>query len=476
MTQHSKGIAQQVAIVGGGLSGAAIAYHLARQVDPALVQITVIEPRPALGQGLAYSTPDSDHRLNVPDKKMSLSVDDPEDFHRWLHSPEAPALPGGSATLRGEIFAPRRVFAAYVAARLAPDLASGRIRHLQDRAVSAEALADGRLVIHGAGGARLVADQLVLAVSHPAPRLPAEIAPLAGHPALVADAYAQGALAGIAPTDRVLLVGSGLTAADVVATLMRRGHLGRIDLLSRHGRFSAPHGPAQAETSGDFAGAPARTARGLLRRVRAVLAADAAAGLTWHAAFDRLRAQGPAIWAALPAPERRRFLRHLRGLWDVHRFRIAPQTHAILQNSIASRRVRPLAGQIVSARAEGRSAILEIRPRKSRALLTLEVDRIVLATGPSHAEAIRQSPFLTALAERGLIAPDPLGLGLATAPSGAACRADGSANGRILIAGPLARGTVGELMGVPEVTGWALRLAAEIRDRLPLAAGIVTAG
>ena len=52
MTQHSKGIAQQVAIVGGGLSGAAIAYHLARQVDPALVQITVIEPRPALGQGL----------------------------------------------------------------------------------------------------------------------------------------------------------------------------------------------------------------------------------------------------------------------------------------------------------------------------------------------------------------------------------------------------------------------------------------
>ncbi|MBL4926663.1 FAD/NAD(P)-binding protein [Fuscibacter oryzae] len=476
MTQHSKGTAHHVTVVGGGLSGAAIAYHLARQVDPTLVQITVIEPRAELGQGLAYSTPDPDHRLNVPDHKMSLSVDDPEDFHRWLHSPEGPVLPGASATLRGEIFAPRHVFASYVAARLRPYLASGQIRHLQDTATGAEELADGRLVLRTEGGARIFADQLVLSITHPAPRLPAEIARLAGHRTLIADAYAPGALDGIAPTDRVLVLGSGLTGADVVATLVQRGHLARIDLLSRHGRFSAPHGPVQAETSGDFAKAPEKTALELLRRVRAVLQADAAAGLTWHAAFDRLRAQGPAIWAALPQPERRRFLRHLRGLWDVHRFRIAPQTHDILQKSIAARRVLPVAGQITIAQANGRKATLQIRLRKSQELLTVEVDRIILATGPSHSDAIRQSPFLTALAGLGLIAPDPLGLGLATAPTGAARHIDGTADERILIGGPLARGTVGELMGVPEVTSWAARLATELLGRVPVAATTVAAG
>lgn len=465
MNQHFNRTARQVTIVGGGLSGAAIAYHLARRTDPARVQITVIEPRAVLGQGLAYSTSDPEHRLNVPDHKMSLATDDPEDFHRWLHSPEAPALPSGSATLRGEIFAPRAVFATYVAARLRPYLASGQIRHVQGSAASAR-LDAGKLIVRTEDGDEIATDQLILSITHPAPRIPAELAALAGHPALIADAYAPGALDRIAARERVLVLGSGLTGADVVATLARRGHLARIDMLSRHGRFSAPHGPVQAETSGDFASRPQKTALGLLRRVRAVLRADAAAGLTWHAAFDRLRAQGPAIWSALPLIERRRFLRHLRGLWDVHRFRIAPQTNETLHKAIAGRRVLPLAGRIATAEAIGGQVRLGVNLRKSADRLTLEVDRIVLATGPSHADVIARSGFLSALAALGLIRADDLGLGLATAPNGSALTADGPADPHILIGGPLARGTVGELMGVPEVTGWALRIADLVAGRL----------
>jgi uncharacterized NAD(P)/FAD-binding protein YdhS len=269
------------------------------------------------------------------------------------------------------------------------------------------------------------------------------------------------------------VLGSGLTAADVVATLTRRGHLARINLLSRHGRLSQQHGPLQGQTSGDFAATPARTALALLRHVRQVLDKDATEGLTWHAAFDRLRAQGQSIWAALPLVERRRFLRHLRGLWDIHRFRIAPQTHAILAQSVSTRRVLPIAGRIVSVQAEDAAVRLRIRLRNSTEWLTVEVDKIVLATGPAHADAIAQSAFLTSLAGLGLIAGDALGLGLATSPHGYARTSSGKDEARILIGGPLARGTVGELMGVPEVTGWAMKIADEIaRQRASHAAQI----
>ena len=58
-----------IAILGGGLSGAAVAYHLAR-LDCA-ARIVVVEPRAELGRGLAYSATDPDHRLNVPATKTS---------------------------------------------------------------------------------------------------------------------------------------------------------------------------------------------------------------------------------------------------------------------------------------------------------------------------------------------------------------------------------------------------------------------
>jgi uncharacterized NAD(P)/FAD-binding protein YdhS len=45
------------------------------------------------------------------------------------------------------------------------------------------------------------------------------------------------------PTDaRVLLVGSGLTALDVICTLLRQGHRGAIDVLSRRGLRPRPAG------------------------------------------------------------------------------------------------------------------------------------------------------------------------------------------------------------------------------------------
>lgn len=456
--------AKTVAIIGGGLSGAAVAFRLASTAAGAL-KVVVIEPRDDLGRGLAYSTLDNVHRLNVPHVKMSLMTDAPLDFAQWLTGAAGPTLPPQSATPEGQIFAPRAVFGSYVQSRLLPFLKDGGIQHVPTTATGISLEGRRHRITLGDGRPDIIADTVVLAIAHPEPSVPGQIASLSGSPKLIRDPFLPAALDAVGPDERVLIVGTGLTSADILATLERRGHSGPIHVLSRHGWRSKPHGPAQAETAADFATAPARTALALLRRVRQALKVDAAAGLTWHAVFDRLRAQGPTIWAALPLPERRRFLRHLRGLWDIHRFRIAPQTLETVERLERSERAGFLIGRLVESRLTPQGIDVVWRPRGSRVAKTLPVDRIILATGPDHARVTETNALLAQARKAGLITPDPLGLGLHVTPEGRAIGAAGPERS-LFVAGPLARGTAGELMGVPEITGWAEHIARQVAVHL----------
>lgn len=448
----------RVAIVGGGLSGAAVAFHLVRETGWS-GSVVVIEPRQLLGSGLAYDTPCPVHRINVPASKMSLFPDDEADFARWLDRVDALADDPEAVTPEGHAFPRRALFGRYVADRLLPYILSGGVEHVRDRVVDI-ARDHGRFELDTASGLSVAADMVVLATTHPAAELPPVLGRLSDRSRVIADALDPDAFSAVAPDDAVLVLGMGLTGADAVATLLARGHRGPITAISRRGLRSRGHAVGPVAPAGDYVSAPSRTALALLRRVRIAVADGQRGDRSWHGVFDALRTQGGDIWRALPVAERRRLVRHLRPYWDAHRFRVAPQIEQVLDRAAAAGQLTFSAARLVAAVPDGGGLAIGLRDRRTGQTVTRSFDRVVVTTGPAHGTVLREAP-LASLAFAGWIRRDPCGLGIDCDHRGRAIGERGVVRD-LFVAGPLARGTFGELMGLPQVTAQAALVAGEI--------------
>lgn len=110
--------------------------------------------------------------------------------------------------------------------------------------------------------------------------------------------------------------------------------------------------------------------------------------------------------------------------------------------------------------------MIDIRPRSQRTIRQERYDAVIIATGPAHSAIIRENPAIASLHDAGLIGLDAYGLGLAVDAEAVALDDAGSPVPGLYVAGPLARGSFGELMGLLEVTRHAEFVADRIVDRL----------
>lgn len=476
-------------IIGGGFSGASLAYHLAAVTDPTQVSITIIEPRSSLGAGLAYSTNEHAFRLNVLCDRMSIFYDDKPHFARWMETKHSLINDPEAITENGQIYARRTLFGTYMADQLQPLLDSGHIRHLQASATEAKPCPSGGYHITTDSNETITADFLIIAASHPLPALPAPLQNLIKTSVkdikgLIANPYQHGAieqlLSTTGPECSVLIIGAGLTSADMVAGLDQHGHSGKITVLSRHGLCSRPNlrlkagEPKPQRFFGDFLNPPERSATQLLRKIRFTIREAALQNIPWQSVIDTLRDQGGDIWLALPLAERKRIVRHLRTYWDAHRFRLATQTDDTIEKRKHSGILEFLSAHVTDATYTNDEYGFTIgyRPRGQSEIIHRYFDAIIITTGPAHGDIIGQCPPLAMLHEDGLIEMDPTGLGLHTSRDPRTDKTMRAINksGRIIddlfIAGPLARGTFGELMGAPEVTRYTQALADVISQAL----------
>lgn len=449
-------------LAGAGLAGAAFLAHLLRDHPALRGRVAVLEPSRRLGSGLAYGTCDPAHRVNVAAGRMSLYPDQPEHFLHWLAHTGA-AAPDHDALGEDGLLHPRRaLFGRYVDETLRAAIAASPVEVVRTRTRAVAAQRSGeRWVVTLEDGARIEAPLLVLAVGHTAPELPRALSALCGNDRLVADPWRRDALAGIGVHDAVLVAGSGLTGCDVVASLRLRGHRGPVLMASRRGLLPRPRTGLAVQAFGRFDDPPCITAAALLRRVRRAVADAASLGRPWEDVILALREQAGTVWGALPVPERRRLLRHVRPFWDVHRFQCAPQVERVLRQGLAEGWLSLRAAGLADAHPEADAIAVTLR-RRGGAVERIRVDAVVNCTGPGHRSVVDHNPLLRSLAEHGALRADPCRLGIDVDRASRVLDREGNAWPDLFVAGPLARGTHGELMGLPQVALQPRAVAASV--------------
>lgn len=423
---------ERVAIVGGGFSGAMVAVNLARFGGPTA---TIIERDGVFGPGVAFGGRDRGQVLNVRAANMSAYADDPDHFQRWL------AARGQSA---GD-YARRVDYGRYLAEEIDAAIIRrpGKITRIAQEAVSAKALGQGwRIGI--SGGTTVDADVLVLASGLAPPAVPPGVDPrkLAGY--WIADPWREDFVASCGQAADVLLLGTGLTMIDVALALVDQPEPPRLHALSRRGLLPRPHAAPAAPPRLEETPAP-----GLTRLLMATR--QAAREIGWQAAVDRLRPHTQIIWQRFSLPERKRFLRHLRAFWDVHRHRMAPELHDRIQSLIASGTLTVHAGRLENAMiVDGRAQVSwQIRGTAARA--AFDFDRIVNCTGPAPLDGDIAGSPIGGLLAKGIVTPDELGLGLRVDAQSRVIDATGRAQANLYALGALTRGRFWEISAVPDI-------------------------
>jgi uncharacterized NAD(P)/FAD-binding protein YdhS len=438
-----------IAIVGGGFSGSLLAFHLLNRCAPQ-DRILLIERNRRFGLGLAYSTGNPNHLLNVRAGNMSAISDRPSHFVEWLRDlpreelaslPEPPGPTG---------FVPRGLFGRYVQHLLGDRIwREGRSRQLDlvaDEAVALHRRERG-WTIELAMGRKIAVDEAVLAIGN--------FPPSTSTPGYFGDPWDPGVLAGLAPDRAVLALGTGLTMIDTVISLLDRGHRGPIYALSRRGLLPRVHLPTQGgalPAPWVFEEAPCGASLvSLLRMVRKTCDEAEKQGRGWRVVIDGLRPHTQRLWQELPLSERARFLRHLRPWWDAHRHRTAPQIMERIRQARDSGQLRLLTGRITGRDRRLNSLAVTVAPRGGQIPISLTVDRIIDCSGPrTDCTKIDQS-LLRQLLRDGQIRPDPLRLGIEVEPDGAVVGRNGKAAPDLFAIGPITKGTFWEIIAVPDI-------------------------
>jgi len=451
----------RVAIIGGGFTGSILAAQLLRR-DPSTF-VTLVDPAPVVGLGVAYATTYASYLLNVPAGNMSALPDAPEHFVRW-------AQLNYDSEVAAEDFLPRRVYGQYVQSILREEERRSpyRLRIIREEAASV-VHRDGTARVILAGGQSITADKVVLALGN----FPAGSHRLSGMSSVgasfISHAWTLNALElqEISNKKSVLLIGSGLTAVDLVIALRAHQFTGTIHILSRHGLL--PKGHTDGNTvCGAWETEFPRSMRKLLRLVREQIEIEQRRGGDWRSVIDSLRPSTSQIWQALPIAERRRFLRHVRAYWDVHRHRIAPVISAHIDSEVAGGGIQLHSGRVTGYDEERDAVVASYRDRKTGETRKICSGRVINCIGPETDCRKMASPLLQNLLGQGLVRPDPLFLGFDVAEDGALIDSSRLKSNFLYAIGPLLKGRHWESIAVPEIRVQIAELAAKLTDSNPM--------
>jgi uncharacterized NAD(P)/FAD-binding protein YdhS len=445
---------KRILVIGNGAAAAATVYNLCRQSKDK-IEITVVGESSSLGAGMAYGTIYREHLLNVPVGKISAAADNSDHFFDWLNSNKASIAPELRSFDRTS-FMPRSVYAKYLGALVRDTLTESTHASFQEkraRALGAEENS-GALSVLCSDGQTLHCDHLVLAMGNRPPRFPGKHSSMS-FPSAVSNPWDKSAdFSELQNSDTVVLLGTGLTAVDVLTRLRTEGFMGTVIMLSRHGLLPQPH-QAHDAVAIDWANS-GHTPRELLRTFKQALLS----GSNWRGTIDSLRPHTQRLWLGFSNWQKRQFLRHLRTIWDTHRHRMAGSVASFMQNELESGNTSIVSGQLASVTESADTLDVQFKSKVGKSLDTICARLLVNCTGSDF--DWRDDTLTSSLFHGGLAQPGSLGLGLLCNESGEILDCSNQPSKNIHAIGSLLAGTLWESTAMPEIRIQARQCAERI--------------
>ncbi len=294
-----------IAIIGGGASAALVLAHLARQPHAGkIARITISDREGLFARGVAYSTKNPVHLLNVRANSMSAFPAEADHLVLWLKE--------NGHVYKETDFIPRMVYAQY-------------LQHLWDDAFSGLKAGGCVVDLSEKNIQKSDADITVMATGNAVP-----VAPRGAENLSEKDGYHAhpwnidyGKVTG-----DVIVAGTGLSMIDTVMALHAFGFTGNITAISRNGLIPAAHvDPASYPPF--FDNEFPKTVLGLLREIRTYVAKAEQKNIPWQAVIDSLRAATNPIWLSLSEKEKAK-MRRLMPFWNIHRHRMASEVADVI--------------------------------------------------------------------------------------------------------------------------------------------------
>lgn len=446
---------KSIAIIGGGFSGALVAINLLRQANSPL-EIVLISKSPEIGRGVAYSTKDENHLLNVPAANMSAFPEEPNHFLEWLE--QSDFLPNPKA------FYPRKLYGDYIQSQFAKVKDKLQIIHSSavDFVIDNE---DVEILLEN--GQSINVGYVVLAIGN----FPAVITNAQRALFQLKDRVIHNPWAGferikkIEKDAEILIIGTGLTMVDVVTSLIKQGHEGKITAISRNGKLPEAH--IATKPSYEISLPSENRVLPLLKFVRAEIEAASKKSIPWQSVFDALRPHTQALWQSLPIAEKRRFMRHLRIWWDTRRHRMSEQIFDILQANRDEKKLIIRAARILLINPVKEKFEVVFKPRGSNTpVVSKNFDYVINCTTPETNLEEVSDPLIRNLLAKEIIKTGSLRMGAKVNSVGALIGKGDIAAVNIFAIGSIQKGELWETVAIPELRVQARNLATTILEAI----------
>ncbi|MFM2156581.1 MAG: hypothetical protein RL516_1330 [Bacteroidota bacterium] len=449
-----------LAIVGGGAAGLILLANIFEKATHPLSVVMINAGYPT-GKGIAYSTNNNNHLLNVRVSRMSAFTNDANHFTKWILS--KPKYSNYHSDNLAERFVPRKMYGEYLGdlfqSILNSDNKNVSFSLIDDEVVDLKKQENSFDIV--LKNTPLVnSKKVVLCTGNQPPISLPGISSLQSEKVFI-NPWDNKAVENIDHEKPVFIVGAGLTMVDTVVSLLDQGFKNKIIVVSKHGaipmahpvvRVSVPH-PEKAPASDIH-----EIYSDLKSRIRSAIDHT-----EWHEpVLEAVRPFTQKIWQELSIEQKNRFLRHINHRWSKLRHRLPHEMFDLIQSLIDSKQIELYAGKLLDVHENMDDLTIRFFDKSSETEISVNAQRIINCIGPEGDFDKVDNPLLRNMLSHGLISKDPLSLGFNATGDGRIIDKSGNVLDNLLTIGSGLRGILWESTAIPEIRVQAHEMANKV--------------